>query len=95
MPNDCPKSLSTTMLPGQPIHRLLDAADRAWAAAAGQSVFGPRARWRAMLDALQRSGDCAGAASAAARATRCSRCLGHRWRRRLIGTVAPPDAQLR
>ena len=47
-----PKVLIHHNVPGQPIHRLLTAADRAWAAAAGQSVFGPRARWRAMLSAL-------------------------------------------
>jgi hypothetical protein len=47
-----PKILIHHNVPGQPIYTLLDAADRAWAAAAGQSVFGPRARWRAMLAAL-------------------------------------------
>lgn len=51
-----PKALIHHNVPGQPIHRLLDAADRAWAAAAGQSVFGPRARWRAMRDALLTGG---------------------------------------
>ena len=30
--------------------------DRSWAAAAGQSVFGPWARWRAMLAGLAESG---------------------------------------
>ena len=39
-------------VPGQPIHRLLQAADRAWATTAGHGVFGPRVRWRAMLDLL-------------------------------------------
>ena len=38
------------------IHMLLDAADRSWAAVAGQSVFGPRARWRAMREALSAAG---------------------------------------
>ena len=42
--------------PGQPIHALFTAADRAWAASAAQSVFGPRARWRAMLTALRAAG---------------------------------------
>lgn len=51
-----PKVLIHHNVPGQPIHALLDAADRAWAASAGQSVFGPRARWRAMRDALAETG---------------------------------------
>ncbi|MFM9033884.1 MAG: class I SAM-dependent methyltransferase [Mycobacterium sp.] len=51
-----PKALIHQNVPGQPIHALLDAADRAWAAAAGQSVFGPRARWRAMLAGLRSAG---------------------------------------
>ena len=51
-----PKVLIHHNVPGQPIHTLLIAADRAWAAAAGQSVFGPRARWRAMLTALSDAG---------------------------------------
>ena len=51
-----PKVLIHQNVPGQPIHSLLDAADRAWAAAAGQSVFGPRARWRAMLAELRATG---------------------------------------
>ena len=46
-----PKVLIHHNVPGQPVHALLSAADRAWATAAGQSVFGPRARWRAMLAA--------------------------------------------
>lgn len=51
-----PKVLIHHNVPGQPIHDLLAAADRAWAAEAGQSVFGPRARWRAMLAALRSGG---------------------------------------
>lgn len=51
-----PKILIHQNVPGQPIHTLLSAADRAWAAAAGQSVFGPRARWRAMINALAAGG---------------------------------------
>lgn len=47
-----PKALIHRNVPGEPVHALLEAADRAWAAAAGQSVFGPRVRWRAMRDAL-------------------------------------------
>ena len=51
-----PKVLIHHNVPGQPVHALLSAADRAWATAAGQSVFGPRARWRAMLAALATDG---------------------------------------
>ncbi|MFY9491594.1 MAG: class I SAM-dependent methyltransferase, partial [Mycobacterium sp.] len=51
-----PKLLIHQHVPGRPIHPLLTAADRAWAAAAGQSVFGSRARWRAMLAALTADG---------------------------------------
>ena len=51
-----PKILIHHNVPGQPIHSLLAAADRAWAAAAAQSVFGPRARWRAMLGGLSADG---------------------------------------
>jgi hypothetical protein len=51
-----PKILIHQNVPGQPVHALFDAADRAWAAAASQSVFGPRARWRAMLEALRGQG---------------------------------------
>lgn len=48
-----PKVLIHHNVEGQPIHTLLHAADRAWAAAAGHGVFGPRVRWRAMLDLMQ------------------------------------------
>ena len=51
-----PKVLIHHNVPGQPIHGLLTAADRAWAAAAGHGVFGPRVRWRAMLEALAADG---------------------------------------
>ncbi len=51
-----PKALIHHNVPGRPVHELLAAADRAWAAAAGQSVFGPRARWRSMLTGLRESG---------------------------------------
>ena len=51
-----PKALIHHNVSGQPIHDLLGAADRAWAAVAGQSVFGPRARWRAMRAALMATG---------------------------------------
>jgi hypothetical protein len=51
-----PKVLIHHNVPGQPIYTLLTAADRAWAAAAGHGVFGPRTRWRVMLDALRADG---------------------------------------
>lgn len=51
-----PKVLIHQNVPGRPIHDLLVAADRAWAAAAPQSVFGPRARWQAMHTALRAAG---------------------------------------
>lgn len=51
-----PKVLIHQNVPGRKIHDLLAAADRAWAAAAGQSVFGPRIRWRVMTDALRSAG---------------------------------------
>jgi hypothetical protein len=47
-----PKVLIHHNVAGQPIHSLLAAADRGWAAAAGHGVFGPRVRWRAMLSEL-------------------------------------------
>jgi hypothetical protein len=47
-----PKVLIHHNVPGQPIHALLSAADRAWASVAGHGVFGPRVRWRAMLELL-------------------------------------------
>jgi SAM-dependent methyltransferase len=51
-----PKVLIHHNVADQPIHRLLTAADRAWAASAGHGVFGPRVRWRAMLESLVRDG---------------------------------------
>jgi hypothetical protein len=51
-----PKVLIHHNVPGQRIHRLLSAADRAWASAAGHGVFGPRVRWRAMLELLAADG---------------------------------------
>jgi hypothetical protein len=51
-----PKVLIHHNVPGRPVYGLLAAADRAWAASAGQSVFGPRARWRATLAALRDEG---------------------------------------
>jgi hypothetical protein len=51
-----PKVLIHHNVDGQPIHALLTAADRAWSSAAGHGVFGPRVRWRAMLDLLRSQG---------------------------------------
>lgn len=51
-----PKVLIHHNVEGRPIHTLLHAADRAWAAAAGHGVFGPRVRWRAMLEQLGADG---------------------------------------
>lgn len=51
-----PKALIHLNVPGQPVHELLAAADRAWARAAGHGVFGPRVRWRAMLEMLRAEG---------------------------------------
>jgi hypothetical protein len=51
-----PKALIHRNVAGQPIHTLLTAADRAWASVAGHGVFGPRVRWRAMLDLLRSEG---------------------------------------
>jgi hypothetical protein len=51
-----PKVLIHHNVDGQPIHTLLEAADRAWAGVAGHGVFGPRVRWRAMLDSLRDNG---------------------------------------
>ncbi len=51
-----PKVLIHHNVDGQPIHSLLTAADRAWATVAGHGVFGPRVRWRAMLELLRDEG---------------------------------------
>ena len=51
-----PKVLFHHNVAGQPVHALLQAADRAWATAAGHGVFGPRVRWRAMLEQLRAEG---------------------------------------
>lgn len=51
-----PKVLIHHNISGRPIHRLLTDADRAWAGAAGHGVFGPRARWRAMVATLRSDG---------------------------------------
>ena len=51
-----PKVLIHHNVAGQPIHALLAAADRAWDSVAGHGVFGPRVRWRAMMELLVAEG---------------------------------------
>jgi hypothetical protein len=51
-----PKVLIHHNVEGQPIYALLAAADHAWASVAGHGVFGPRVRWRAMLELLRSKG---------------------------------------
>ncbi|MBJ7385099.1 MAG: class I SAM-dependent methyltransferase [Mycolicibacterium sp.] len=51
-----PKVLIHHNVEGQPVHALLTNADRAWASAAAHGVFGPRVRWRAMLELLRDQG---------------------------------------
>jgi hypothetical protein len=49
-----PKTLIHRNVPGERVHELLAAFDRAWAAAAPYSVFGPRQRWIAAVELLAR-----------------------------------------
>ncbi|MCT7658559.1 class I SAM-dependent methyltransferase [Mycobacterium deserti] len=51
-----PKVLIHHNVAGQRINALLASADRAWNSVAGHGVFGPRVRWRAMLDSLRGAG---------------------------------------
>ncbi|GEE01289.1 hypothetical protein nbrc107696_17350 [Gordonia spumicola] len=51
-----PKALIHRNVPGEPIHDLLVAADRAWDRAAAQAAFGPRDRWRVALAMLAADG---------------------------------------
>lgn len=51
-----PKALIHRNVPGEGIHDLLLAADRAWANAAPHAAFGPRLRWRAALELLRAQG---------------------------------------
>ena len=48
-----PKALIHRNVPGERIHELLVAFDRAWTHAAPQGVFGPRQRWLAAVVTLQ------------------------------------------
>jgi hypothetical protein len=49
-----PKTLIHRNVPGERVHELLTAFDRAWATAAPRSVFGPRQRWIAAVELLAR-----------------------------------------
>ncbi|MQY30162.1 hypothetical protein NRB56_57600 [Nocardia sp. RB56] len=51
-----PKALIHRNIPGEPVHALLTAADRAWARAAPLAPYGPRERWRAAADLLRENG---------------------------------------
>ncbi|MFT4127583.1 MAG: class I SAM-dependent methyltransferase [Gordonia sp. (in: high G+C Gram-positive bacteria)] len=51
-----PKALIHRNVPGEKIHELLALADRCWDNAAGQIVFGPRARWAETLRLLRAAG---------------------------------------
>lgn len=51
-----PKALIHRNVPGEPIHALIDALDRAWRAAAPYSVFGPRQRWVRAVEAVREHG---------------------------------------
>ncbi|MGW0182388.1 class I SAM-dependent methyltransferase [Nocardia sp. NPDC003345] len=51
-----PKALIHRNIPGERIHTLLIAADRAWAHNAPLASFGPRVRWRASADLLREQG---------------------------------------
>lgn len=51
-----PKALIHRNVPGEGVHDLLLAADRAWATAAPHAPFGPRVRWRAALELLRAQG---------------------------------------
>ena len=51
-----PKALIHRNVPGEGIHALLAAADRAWDAAAALTPFGPRVRWRGAMDHLAAQG---------------------------------------
>lgn len=54
-----PKALIHRNVPGEPIHQLLEAADRCWDVAAPYATFGPRVRWRHALTLLRERGiDC-------------------------------------
>lgn len=51
-----PKALIHRNVPGEPVHALIEAADRCWDHAAGHAPFGPRERWRVALEMLRAEG---------------------------------------
>ncbi|MBF6159730.1 class I SAM-dependent methyltransferase [Nocardia cyriacigeorgica] len=51
-----PKALIHRNVPGEGVHALLTAADRAWSHAAPLAPFGPRVRWRAAANILREQG---------------------------------------
>jgi len=51
-----PKALIHRNVPGEPVHALLAAADRAWAHSAAMAPFGPRVRWRAAAELMRQQG---------------------------------------
>ncbi|MFD7845418.1 class I SAM-dependent methyltransferase [Nocardia sp. NPDC059764] len=51
-----PKALIHRNIPGEPIHTLLTAADRAWSVAAPLAPYGPRVRWRHAANLLREQG---------------------------------------
>ena len=51
-----PKALIHRNIPGEPIHTLLTAADRAWSHAASLAPYGPRVRWRHAANLLREQG---------------------------------------
>lgn len=51
-----PKALIHRNIPGEPVHELLVAFDRAWERAAPYSAFGPRQRWAAAAEQLLEAG---------------------------------------
>ncbi|GAA1353349.1 class I SAM-dependent methyltransferase [Falsarthrobacter nasiphocae] len=78
-----PKALIHRNVPGEPVHRLLAEADRAWDRAAAHGAFSPRQRWAAMARALTDAGLALG------RAPYGGRVLGGpaRWR---LGELTVP-----
>ena len=51
-----PKALIARNVPGEPIHRFLEAFDDAWDHAASYATFGPRMRWAVAVAALRAAG---------------------------------------
>lgn len=51
-----PKALIHRNVPGEPVHTFLTAFNRAWAAGASYTAFGPRQRWLAAVERLAEEG---------------------------------------